>query len=128
MRMGETRQYIPGTCNIGPAETKKRMRAGWTGLLVTIVLWTLFVLLSVPRTWRLTLFLPAVLSAAGFLQAYMRFCAYFGFAALFNLNELGKTETVEQAEFRAKDRKKAWQIVVYSILIGLVVALVAYVL
>ena len=53
-------------------------------------------------------------SAIGFLQAYMHFCAYFGFASLFNFGDVGKTYTVQQAEFRSKDRSKAWQIVIYS--------------
>ena len=56
----------------------------------------------------------------------MHFCAYFGFASLFNFGDVGKTDSVSQAEFRAKDKRRAWQIVIYSILIGLAVALVGY--
>jgi hypothetical protein len=40
--------------------------------------------------------------------------------------EVGKTDTVSQAEFRAKDKKKAQQIFLYSVLIGMVVALIAF--
>jgi hypothetical protein len=40
--------------------------------------------------------------------------------------EAGKTETVVEAEFRRKDRIKAWQILGYSIFIGLAVASAAY--
>jgi len=32
-------QYIPGVCNIGTEEIKKRKQAGWIGLIATIVLW-----------------------------------------------------------------------------------------
>lgn len=67
-----------------------------------------------------------MMSATGFLQAYMHFCAYFGFASLFNFGDVGKTDSVQQAEFRAKDKKKAWRIVIYSVLIGLVVAIIAF--
>lgn len=118
--------YVPGVCNIGPAEIKKRTQAGWMGLVATILLWAIFIWLDTPAVWRLMLFFPALMSATGFLQAYMHFCVYFGFANLFNFGEVGKTDTVAQAEYRAKDRRKAWQILSYSMLIGLVVALMGY--
>ena len=120
-------KYIPGVCNIGDEEIRMRKRTGQIGLVVTIALWALFIWFDVPQIWRLTLFIPATMSATGLFQAYMHFCAYFGFASLFNFGpKVGKTDSVEQAEFRAKDRKKAWQIVIYSIVTGLVVALLGY--
>lgn len=119
-------QYTPGVCNIGPAEIKKRKQAGWMGFAATIVLWGLLIYLNATPGWRALLFFPVMMSAAGFLQAYMHFCAYYGFAALFNYGDFGKIDSVIQAEFRAKDRLKAWQIIVYSSLIGIVVALLAY--
>jgi len=119
-------KYIPGVCNIGPAEIGKRKQSGWIGLAATVALWALLILLDVPQIWRLALFLPAVISATGFLQAHMHFCAYFAFSSLFNFGDLGKTDSVQQAEFRAKDRRKAWQIIIYAILIGIAVALAAY--
>lgn len=120
-------RYVPGVCNIGPAEIAKRKQTGWVGLIATVVLWSLFVGFEVPAVWRLALFVPAMMSATGFLQASMRFCAYFGFAALFNLGEVvGATDTIVQAEYRAQDRRKAWQIIIYAALIGALVALIAY--
>lgn len=119
-------QYIPGVCNIGEEEIKRRRQSGWIGLIATVVLWGIFVWLDVTPVWRLLLFFPAMLSATGLLQAYMHFCAYFGFVSLFNFGDVGKTDSVEQAEFRAQDRRKAWQIVTYSILIGIAVATLAY--
>src|SRR3989338_1590612 len=120
-------KYIPGVCNIGPAEIKKRKQAGLIGVRVTGVLVVLFIWLDSSSIWRLTLFIPAMMSATGFLQAYMHFCAYFGFASLFNFGDVGKTDSVQQAEFRVKDRKKAWQIIIYSVLIGLAVAIIAFI-
>ena len=119
-------KYIPGVCNIGPAEIKKRKQAGWMGLIATVLLWVVFVWFGVAPAWRLLLFFPAMMSATGFLQAYMHFCVYFGFASLFNFGDVGKTDSVQQAEFRVKDRKKAWQIVIYSVLVGAAVAFLAY--
>lgn len=119
-------QYVPGVCNIGPAEISMRKRAGWIGLVATLALWALLIWLDAPAVWRLALGIPATMAAIGFLQAYTRFCAYFGFASLFNFGDVGRSDTVAQAEFRAKDRRKAWRIVLYSLLIGAIVALAGY--
>lgn len=121
-------RYIPGVCNIGPAEIKKRKRAGWMGLVTTVGLWGTLTYLDAPKAWRLLLFLPAMISAVGFLQAYMHFCAYYGFAALLNFGDAGKTDAVIRPEFRSADRLKAGRIVVYSTLIGIAVAILAYVI
>ena len=118
-------KYIPGVCNIGPAEINKRKQAGWIGLIATIALWAIFIWFDIPSIWRPTLFLPAMMSATGFLQAYMHFCAYFGFASLFNFGDVGKTESVSQAELRAKDKRKAWQIIIYAVLIGIAIAIIS---
>ena len=119
-------QYIPGVCNIGPAEIRMRKRLGWWGLLITIVLWALLVWLKLPMAWRVIIFLPAFFSANGFLQGFMHFCAGFGMRGVFNFGPaIGKTDTVSQAEFRAQDRRKAWQITIYAASIGIAVVLVA---
>ena len=120
-------QYIPGVCNIGPAEIRLRQRAGWIGITLTAVLWSLMAYLGAGALWRLLLFFPSALSAVGFIQARMHFCAAFGMRGLFNFgSEVGRTDSALQAEFRAEDRKKALQIIVYSVLAGLIVASIAY--
>lgn len=122
-------EYVPGVCNIGPAEIARRRRSGWIGLTATALLWAALAALDVPPLLRLLTFFPAAMAAAGFLQAAMHFCAYFGFSSLFNLgSEVGKTDTVEEAEFRKQDRRKAWQIVAYSVGVGFGVAVAAYAL
>jgi hypothetical protein len=122
--MASKAEYIPGVCNIGPAEIGMRRRGGWLGLVATIVLWAAFWLFRVAAPWRLFLFLPAAMGATGFLQAAMHFCAGFGMKGVFNFgSQLGKTDSVEQADFRAKDRRKARLIGLYSILIGIAVAI-----
>jgi hypothetical protein len=126
--MSANSEYIPGVCNIGPAEIRMRRLSGWIGLVFTILLWGAFILLRVPAPWRLLLFLPATASASGFLQAAMHFCANFGMRGVFNFRaEIGKTDTVEQAEFRRKDRAKALRIILYSSLIGIAVAAAGYI-
>jgi hypothetical protein len=103
-----------------------RKRLGWWGLLITIVVWALLVWLQLPVTWRLIVFIPVFFSANGFLQGFMHFCAGFGMRGVFNFGPtIGKTDTVSQAEFRAKDRRKSQQIFLYAVIIGIVVALIA---
>jgi glucan phosphoethanolaminetransferase (alkaline phosphatase superfamily) len=125
--MSPKTEYIPGVCNIGQAEIRSRRQAGWIGLVVTILLWIAFLILRVPATWRLMLFIPAAIAAAGFLQTAMHFCAAFGIMGVINFGpNVGKTDTIEQAEFRRKDRKKAVLIILYSIFIGIVTAIAGY--
>jgi hypothetical protein len=115
--------YVPGVCNIGPAEIRRRRQVGWVGLAATILLWAAFLIFRVPAPWRLALFLPATVGATGFLQAAFHFCAGFGMRGVFNFSsEVGKTESVQEAEFRLKDRRKARLITLYSILIGIATA------
>jgi len=119
-------EYIPGVCNIGPAERRARKMVGLGGLAITIVLWAIFIFVHVPQIWRLFIFLPASMGATGFLQSAFHFCAGFGMKGVFNFGpEVGKTDTVMEAEFRKKDRQKALFILFLSAVIGLVVSAVA---
>jgi hypothetical protein len=125
--MKKNPEYIPGVCNIGPSERRMRLRAGRLGTGATVLLWAAFWYFRVPAVWRLTLFFPAVMAAIGFLQAAFHFCAAFGLLGVFNTGtQFGKTETVEQAEFRRQDRRKALLIVLYSVLIGIAAAAAGY--
>ncbi len=118
--------YIPGVCNIGRSEIKMRKLAGWIGLVITIILYGAFVYLGVARIWRVIIFIPFTMAAIVFLQARMHFCANFGMRGVFNFGEIGNTDTVEQAEFRAADRRKAIRIILYSVIAGIAAAVVAY--
>ncbi len=120
-------EYVPGVCNIGPAEVRLRKLFGWIGLILTVVIWAALILFHVPAKWRLTLFLPAMLAAVGHLQAAWHFCAKFGLGGVFNFGpHVGKTDSIEQAEFRRQDRKTAFQIIGFSLLIATIVAVAAY--
>jgi hypothetical protein len=115
--------YIPGVCNIGPAEIRRRRQGGWIGVGVTIAAWALLAVFRVPFPWRLLLFFPAMIGASGFLQAALHFCAGFGTRGVFNFGPVvGATQTVEQAEFRRKDQRKVRMIGLYAAMIGLGIA------
>ncbi len=123
--MMNTNNYVPGVCNIGKEEINKRKRAGIVGLILTVLTYSLFVYFEVSKGVRFLTFIPAVISAIGFLQARMRFCAYYGLAEMFNFDSLGKSNKVDNNEFVRKDKKRARQIIYYSVLIGIVVGLLA---
>jgi len=119
--------YIPGACNMGKAEIKRRKIAGWSGLVLTAITIALLLWFNAPHWMRLTVFIPALMSATGFIQAYSKFCVYFGFGHMFNFDKkVGKTDTVVQASSRIKDRLRAWQLLIYAMTIGLIITLIFY--
>lgn len=118
--------YIPGVCNIGPAQIRVRWIFGWTGALLTVCTWLLFRRLGASALWYWGLAAPATVAAIGFLQAYNHFCADFGLRGVFNMDpELTATDTPIQAQYRNQDRQKALSILFTSIGLGLFVAIVA---
>ncbi len=119
--------YIPGVCNIGREEIRMRWITGWTGLALTVAIWIGFIYFNSPALMRLWLFVPAFVSAIGLLQASLHFCVAFGAKGLFNFKpEVGKTESVDQAEFRAKDKAKAIKILLGAAVIADLVAALAF--
>jgi hypothetical protein len=124
---GDDGEYIPGVCNIGPAEVKKRRALGWIGLVATILLWATFVVLKTAASWRLFLFVPALLAALGFIQSAWHFCVKYGFEGAFKFGRnVGRSDSPEQAEFRSKDRRTAIVILALSALAGIVTAAAGY--
>ena len=115
-------QYIPGVCNIGPAERRRRRMSGYLGVIIAIALLIVLLAINAPWPWRLFLILPLTMAASGFLQDAFHFCAGFGMKGLYNvINSVGVTDNVELEEYRKKDRRKALQILWLSLLIGVVV-------
>lgn len=123
----KNQKYIPGVCNIGPAERAKRRQSGLVGLVASIVLMGTLVAIGAPRGWRLLLLIPLSGAAIGYLQDRFHFCVGFGFKGLYNvINSAGITDDVSQAEFRNKDRQKAKKIVLLSLAIGAVITLLCF--
>jgi VIT1/CCC1 family predicted Fe2+/Mn2+ transporter len=119
--------YIPGVCNIGPVEIRSRQRLGIAGLALTIIFFILAILLSFPPALRLIVIVPGAMAATGYLQAWMHFCVRFGTTGLFNVGDtLGKTESVDQKDYRRKDQRKAISIIALSLLIGVAIGLLLF--
>ena len=124
--MAASSDYIPGMCNIGPAERRMRRLGGIAGSLATVLLLGLLIVTDAPTWWRLIIIIPAAGAATGFLQDRLHFCVGFGMKGIYNvINSAGVVDNVEREEYRLKDKKKAQRIVVYSGLIGLVVGVLS---
>ena len=125
---GVDASYVPGVCNIGPAEIARRQRSGITASIATVVLFAVLVAVHAPVLARLVVFVPAAVAAAGFLQARLRFCAGFGWLGVFNFGDVGTTDHVAEVAARARDRRLAVRIAVASGIAGAVVGVAAVVL
>ncbi len=111
--------YVPGTCNIGPAEIARRRRTGYVGLIAAAGLGVALLALDAPTAARWLVALPLAGAATGFLQARFRFCAGFGMAGVRNFGQLGSVEQVEDAAARRADRNKSLAIFGASAAIGI---------
>jgi hypothetical protein len=120
--------YQPGVCNIGPAEIARRRRAGHVGLVATLGILAALVAIGAPPVARIIVALPAAVSASGYLQARLRFCAGFASVGVFNFGDVGSTQAVLDPEARRRDRARARQISVASGLVGLAVGVAAVLL
>jgi hypothetical protein len=115
--------YEPGVCNIGPQEIVRRRRTGHVGLVASVVLFVLLLAVAAPPWTRLLLVLTAGISASGYLQAWLHFCAGFGSAGVYNLGPLGTVQRVVDATARSRDRMRSLEIGLASLGIGLVVGI-----
>lgn len=117
--------YRPGVCNIGPEEIARRRRAGHLGVIATLITLAALVAIDAPPLARLLVALPAAGAATGYLQAWLKFCAGFGSAGVFNFGPLGRTVKIEDAEARRRDRMRSMQIFLGALAIGIFVGVAA---
>ena len=121
-------EYVPGTCNIGPVEIKRRKVATVFSFVLTIIIILLLLFFHANRFWRLILFVPVSALAVNAEQLYFKFCVNFGLRGVFNFGDPGKLDTVEQREFRMADRKKAISMILSGMLIGAIAAILFFLL
>ena len=127
--MASHNKYIPGVCNIGPSEIRMRRWTGHIGLAATIFLIGSYFGGPTDPATRLLIFFPAAVATLGYVQAVTHFCAQFGLVGIFNVSHsFGNRDSVDQQEFRKKDRQKALLIIATSLVVGAIFALVAYLL
>jgi len=121
-------EYVPGTCNIGPSEIKARKKSAVFAIVLGVAIIILLLMLHADKIWRLILFIPAASVGITFQQVYYKFCVAFGMKGVFNFGDMGKTYSVEQKEYFKKDRAKARKMIIIGIIVGVVVAILFYIL
>ena len=120
--------YIPGTCNIGAGEIRRRQSVALFGLFLTVFSMTTLLATDQSESARLSVFIPAMIFSVGFIQSRSKFCLAYGLAGTFNFDKLGKISKVGSAEDRAADRKTAIQILAKSFALAALITVVFLVL
>jgi hypothetical protein len=121
-------QYIPGTCNIGKGEVRKRQLVALVGLFFSILTLIVFTTVDTPSEVRLGIFFPLMVASVGFVQSRSKFCLAYGFAGTFNVGKMGDIKRVASKEDRAADRKTALVILGKSFLLAALATAVVLVL
>ena len=121
-------EYIPGSCNIGTGEIKRRQAVALFGLFLTIFSITTLLVTDQNKSSRLSIFIPAMIFSVGFIQSRSKFCLAYGLAGTFNFDRLGKISKVGSAEDRTADRKTAVLILIKSVALAALITVVFFVI
>jgi len=121
-------QYIPGSCNIGKGEIRRRQLVALVGLFFTVVTLLTFSTVDTPTVMRLGIFFPLMVASVGFVHSRSKFCLAYGFAGTFNVGKMGDIKRVASKEDRAADRKTALVILGKSFLLAALATAVVLVL
>jgi hypothetical protein len=119
-------QYVPGVCNIGAWEIRRRRRFAYLGFAAAAILFAILVAVDAPAWTRLFVFLPVAGGVFSWLQARRRFCAGFAVARVSNFadGEDGRRRVEDEAAHRA-DIAAVRRMTRDSILIALPIAILA---
>ena len=121
-------EYIPGSCNIGKGEVRRRQLVALVGLFFSISTLLAFNTVDAPTEVRLGIFFPLMVASVGFVQSRSKFCLAYGFAGTFNVGKMGDIKRVASKEDRAADRKTALVILGKSFLLAALATAVVLVL
>jgi len=116
-------EYIPGTCNIGKGEIRRRQLVALLGLVLTVSSMTALISTDAAKSARFSIFLPAMVFSIGFVQSRKKFCLAFGFAGSFNFGKLGQLSRVSSTEECKADRITALKILAQSALLALAITI-----
>jgi hypothetical protein len=114
-----TYSYIPGTCNLGKAEIRRRQITSLIGLVLTVLIFIGLQTAGTANSARWSLFAPLMVFSVGFIQSRKKFCLAYGLIGTFNLGNLGDISRVQSPEDRKADRKTATVILLQSAILAL---------
>ncbi|NBQ35408.1 MAG: hypothetical protein EBU16_02695 [Actinobacteria bacterium] len=121
-------EYIPGSCNIGKGEIRRRQLVALIGIFLTFSSATALLATNQSRTNRLSIFIPALIFSIGFVQARSKFCLAYGLAGTFNFERLGRISRVQSEQDRKADRKTAIIILLKSAALAALITALFFIL
>ena len=121
-------EYIAGSCNIGKGEVRRRKFVALIGAAITFTTATTLFITDQSRVARLSIFIPAIIFAIGFVQSRKKFCLAYGLAGTFNFGGLGDVKRVQSEEDRKADRKTALSILAQSAMLAVAITAVVFAL
>ena len=121
-------EYIAGSCNIGKGEVRRRKFVALIGAAITLTTATTLFITDQSRIARLSVFIPAIIFAIGFVQSRKKFCLAYGLAGTFNFGGLGDVKRVQSNEDRKADRKTALSILAQSAMLAVAITAVVFAL
>ena len=123
-----TADYIPGACNIGKGEIRRRQIVALIGLALSISSLITLISTNAPRGARLGIFVPLAVASIGWVQSRKKFCLAYGFMGTFNFGKLGQLSRVADSASRAADRKTALSILLQAGAYAAVLTAIIYLL
>lgn len=121
-------EYIAGACNIGKGEIRRRQFVALIGAAITITTAITLFTTDQSKAARLSIFIPAMIFAIGFVQSSKKFCLAYGLAGTFNFGSLGDVKRVQSIEDRKADRKTALSILAQSAMLAVAITAVVFAL
>ena len=121
-------EYIAGACNIGKGEIRRRQFVALIGAAITITTAITLFTTDQSKAARLSIFIPAMIFAIGFVQSRKKFCLAYGLAGTFNFGSLGDVKRVQSTEDRKADRKTALSILAQSAMLAVAITALVFAL
>ncbi|MFY8255243.1 MAG: hypothetical protein ACOVLF_04825, partial [Candidatus Planktophila sp.] len=97
--------YIPGSCNIGKGEIRRRQVVALIGAVLSAFTLAGLISTSAAPGARLGIFIPLLVASIGWIQSRKKFCLAYGFMGTFNFGKLGQLSKVSDKSAQAADRK-----------------------
>lgn len=123
-----SQEYIPGSCNIGTGEIRRRQVVALAGAVISATSLVGLLNTDAARNARFSLFIPLMVFAIGFIQSRKKFCLAYGFMGTFNFGKLGQISRVSDPISKKADRKTALVILAQSTALALGLTLATFAL
>ena len=120
--------YIPGSCNIGKGEVRRRQAVALIGAVLSAFTLAGLISTSAAPGARLGIFIPLLVASIGWIQSRKKFCLAYGFMGTFNFGKLGQLSKVSDKSAQAADRKTALSILAQSLSLAAILTLIVYLL